>query len=70
MEYMRTLATTFCVLTGGLLVTAIAFYFLEVRSGNQFHEQTLKSEIARNLDEKWNDCDSARRWVAEFKCSK
>lgn len=62
------LADMAIVIVGGLLLTATAFFILEVLSGNQRREIALKQEIAHNLATKWNDCASARRWVASFKC--
>lgn len=60
---------TAITMVGGILLTSAAFYLLEVLTGNQEREAALKQEIAHNLATKWNDCASARRWVADFKCS-
>lgn len=56
------------VIVGGLLLTTSTFFLLEILSGNQQREISLKQEIANNLATKWNDCIAAKRWVADFKC--
>lgn len=58
------------VIIGGLLLAVSAYFILEIQTGNQQREIVLKQEIAHNLATKWNDCTSARRWVADYKCSK
>lgn len=56
------------VIVGGLLLTTTAFFLLEILSGNQLREFALKQEIANNIATNWNDCNAAKRWVADFKC--
>ena len=58
------------ILIGGFILTAGAFYILEIESGNWQREKALRLEIAQNFDKKWNDCAAAKRLVSDYKCSR